>query len=54
LQQRLRDRRTEHAAHREDEGGERVGILADEGKTAGAVRMGSHKAQLEPRQIAQQ
>ena len=50
----LRDRRAEHAAQREHEGGERVGILADEGEPAGAVRMGRDQPQLEPREVAQE
>jgi hypothetical protein len=54
LQQRARDRRAEHAAEREHESGERVGILADEGEPAGAIRMGRDQPELQPRQISQQ
>ena len=52
--QRARDRRAEHAAEREHEGGKRVRVLADEGEPAGAVRVSSDEPQLEPREVAQE
>ena len=44
LQQRARDRHPKHVGQREHEGGEHVGILADEGEPAGAIiRMGRNQ-----------